>query len=177
MYYYYSSYITVKIQLISFSFLEYETMKIYIYLTCIILCNTIRADDYYEDDDNNNKHQNDDKEESLHAKLELIDMDLEDLCDEMAVNLRRSLTETPVNFSQKVRKTNQINNLIIQNKSKHFNVIMQILIENNYGNYLKSQQSEINVGETNYDFQRNISLLNKSGDWLLPETTLLKVIN
>lgn len=44
---------------------------------------------------------------------------------------------------------------------------------------MKNQQPEMNlIGEgTNYGFERNISVLNKSGDWLLPQDALLKVIS
>lgn len=63
---------------------------IHIYIIYSLLCyNIIFAEDY-------------DKEEELHAKLELIDMDLEEMCEDMAISLRRSLLENPVNFTEKV---------------------------------------------------------------------------
>lgn len=83
-------------------------MKIFTCLSCILLLlNVISADDYYvdaddEDDRDRKENEVDDEEETLQAKLELIDMDLADICDEMAVNLRKSLLQVPVNFSKKV---------------------------------------------------------------------------
>lgn len=66
-------------------------MKIFIYyVVWIISCHVILTEKYYN-------------EESLQATLELIDMDLYDTCEEMAVNLRKSLLQNPVNFSEKVR--------------------------------------------------------------------------
>lgn len=61
----------------------------HIILPVIVLCNTVFAEINIE--------------EGYQTKLELIDMDLLDLCEDMAKNLRESLIEQPVNFTEKVR--------------------------------------------------------------------------
>lgn len=42
------------------------------------------------------------EEEGLTAKLQLIDMDLEETCEDMARTFRNGLIANPVNFSEKV---------------------------------------------------------------------------
>lgn len=41
------------------------------------------------------------EEEGLAAKLQLIDMDLEETCEDMARTFRNALIANPVNFSEK----------------------------------------------------------------------------